>query len=94
MGRTVRAVVLDDYRCLRCGHLFRWKRPEHVRWVADPGPDPVTGKHDPERGSNEGDPPPTCPHCQGKYVRRIIGLEGGWSSKRPRKPGRMINVKR
>ena len=68
------ALVVDDFRCVRCTALFRWKRPQHHEWIPAPGPDPVTGKHDPERGFNRGDPPPTCPHCGSKYVRRIIAI--------------------
>ena len=70
LNRTV-AVPHDPYRCLKCQREFRARRPQFVQWVPDPGPDPVTGKWDPERGRNIGDSPPSCPHCSSKYIRRL-----------------------
>ena len=66
----------DRFRCggrfhKGCGAVFHFKRPERQVWISDPGPDRVTGRHDPERGHSIGDPHPTCPRCGSVYVRKV-----------------------
>lgn len=64
--------MIDRYECRECGLLFEAKRPQRQQWVRDPGPDPWTGKWDPERGHNEGDALPHCPRGH-RYIRRRGG---------------------
>ena len=68
--------MVDRYQCggrhhQGCGAVFHFKHPEVARWMPDPGPCPVTGIYDPERGSMTGDPHPTCPRCGSKYVMAV-----------------------